>query len=289
MNRFALLLLPLLLLVLSGCSGIMRGNSGGGGGGGGDDTDGDLLSDEFEILIGTDIDKVDTDGDGWTDTEEYFTYFQPDLESDYPYTGRYPRGPLMDGDAWDEYTAEDGWAEGDISNSWSDEDRFGDPIKLRRFYGQVILIDLSAEWCGPCQYVASTLDDEYTDRKEEGFVAIQIMLDGQTTSQEPDLDRWANDFGLTNPIVGDHEREFARRYVPGGNYGIPNYTIIDRNFEIVDWFQEGGTPNLSLIDSLLEEEPPEVEYPWPDNADEIRDELGLPDADSWVHDFDVDR
>ncbi len=252
------------------------------------DLDGDLLTNAFEELIDTEPDDPDSDGDGWTDAEEHLTYFSPRIDTDFPYAGRYPRGPLMRGGDWNDYTEEDGWAEGDISKSWADEDRFGEEIKLKRFYGQVILIDLSSEWCGPCQGVAATLNDEYVDRKEEGFTAIQIMMDGQTYTQEPDLDRWADQFGLTNVLVADHEQEFARRYVPGGAYGIPNYTIIGRDFTIVDWFQEGGTPNLDLIDQLLEEEPPEVDYPMPDNAEEIAAELGIDDLGSWVHPFDVD-
>lgn len=252
------------------------------------DLDGDLLTNGFEELIDTDPNLADSDSDGWTDAEEHFTYFSPRIDTDYPYTGRYPRGPLMRGGDWDAYTEEDGWAEGDISRSWTDEDRFGDEIKLKRFFGQVILIDLSSEWCGPCQGVATTLDDEYTERMEEGFQAIQIMMDGQTYTQEPDLDRWADQFGLTNVIVADHELDFARRYVSGGSFGIPNYTVIGRDFTIVSWFQEGGTPPLALVDQLLAEEPPEVEYLWPDNADEIRDELGIDDPESWIHPFDVD-
>lgn len=286
MSRLALLITLFASLTLTlGCPPAGDDDDDGGPDG---DLDGDLLTNAFEALIDTDPERADTDGDGWSDAEEHFTYFSPRIETDYPYTGRYPRGPLMRGGDWDDYTEEDGWAEGDISKSWSDEDRFGDEIKLKRFFGQVILIDLSSEWCGPCQAVAATLDAEYTERKEEGFSPIQIMMDGQTYTQEPDLDRWANQFGLTNPIVADHEQDFARRYVPGGSYGIPNYTVIGRDFTIVDWFQEGGSPNLTLVDQLLEEEPPEVEYHWPDNVTEIQDELGIEDLDSWVHPFDVD-
>jgi thiol-disulfide isomerase/thioredoxin len=284
MYRLAFLLAALTLLL--GCPTRRDDDASGPDG----DLDGDLLSNSFEELIETDPYDADTDGDGWTDAEEHFTYFSPRVDTNFPYQGRYPRGPLMASDDWNEYTAEEGWAEGDISDSWTADDRWGEQIKLKRFFGQVILIDVSSEWCGPCQGVASTLNEEYTDRKEEGFIAIQVMLDGMTPGDgTPDLERWGDEFGLTNVLVGDGDRDISRHYTPAGSYGIPNYTVIGRDFTVVDWFQEGGTPNLTLIDQLLEEEPPEVEYPWPENADEIRDELEIEDLDSWIHPFDAPR
>lgn len=250
------------------------------------DSDGDLLMDDFEIQIATDPDDPDTDGDGYTDAEEHFTYFIPRNDEDFPYVGKYPRGPLMRGSAWDEVSAEDGWDEGDFTNSWTTVDQHGQELKLKRFYGQVVLMDFSAEWCPPCRAAAETLEDEYGDRKDEGFTVIQVLLDGYTPGDgAPDLNRWANDFDLTIPLIDGGDREIAGRYQPMGGSGIPNYTIIGRDHVIEDWYQAGGTANFVLVDTLLEDEAPEVEYLWPDNADEIREELGI-DADSWIHPFD---
>ncbi len=259
------------------------------GDGDGDDPDGDLLSNSFESSIGTDPDNADTDGDGWSDTEEYFTYFNPRNDGDYPYTGHYPRGPLAWGDDWDAITGDDtGWGQDDFSSNWSHEDRWEDKLRLKRFYGSVILLDLSAEWCNPCRVAAETLEEEYTSRREDGFVVIQLMMDGLNPANPPDLERWADEFDLTIPLISDHDQEVVRRYVPGGGgWGIPNYTIIDRNHQIVDWYQAGGTANFTLVDQLLEEEKPDIEYEWPDNAAEIRAELGLEEG-SWVHPFETD-
>lgn len=56
------------------------------------DTDGDLLYDEEEIILGTDIDNEDTDGDGYSDMEEIKNNYNPvglgDLK-DNPALGTY--------------------------------------------------------------------------------------------------------------------------------------------------------------------------------------------------------
>ena len=65
------------------------GGSGGGGGGGGSilppDTDGDGLTDTYELIIGTDPNNPDTDGDGLTDAQELII-------------GTDPNNPDTDGD-----------------------------------------------------------------------------------------------------------------------------------------------------------------------------------------------
>ena len=48
------------------------------------DTDGDELLDQFEAYIGTDPAEADSDGDGFTDGEEYLNYFDPDDILAYP-------------------------------------------------------------------------------------------------------------------------------------------------------------------------------------------------------------
>jgi len=52
--------------------------------------------------------------------------------------------------AWEEDVPADlqgtGYATGDIANNFTGIDQFGDPIELYQFYGQVIVLDVYAEW-----------------------------------------------------------------------------------------------------------------------------------------------
>jgi thiol-disulfide isomerase/thioredoxin len=285
MPRTLLLLLALTLVLAAGCAP-------GGTDGDGEpealapdgDADGDLLTNAFELSIYTDPENADSDGDGFDDGFEYAAYFKPYDETDFPYTGGYARGPTPPGSRWDEITADDGWGQGDVSRSWTMTDHHGESVKLKRFFGQVIMIDISAEWCGPCRQAASTLEEEWLDRVDGGFTVMQLLLDGQSPGDgQPNLERWAGDFGLTIPMFDDGDRGTTSHYVPSGSWGIPMFAQIDRNFVIRQWNRSGSPAPFPQTDNFLAEDWDYADeadewWPMPENIDEIRSELGFGDS-----------
>jgi len=69
---------------------------------------------------------------------------------------------------------------------------------------------------------------------------------------------------LTYPVVVDPGWAFAGEFVPSGDgsFGIPAYTVLNRELEVASvpsssWLDE------SLIDSLLDEPIPPVDWPLP--------------------------
>jgi hypothetical protein len=111
-----------------------------------------------------------------------------------------------------------------------------------------------------------------------------LLLDG-VSGGEPDPNSWAAEFGLSYPIIGDHDRSIATSYINtnDGMSLIPNFTIFDRELNIQARYTT-GSPDWALIDKLVAEEPPEVEYPMPSNAAALRSELGITEG-SWIHPF----
>ena len=104
------------------------------------DTDGDELLDQFEAHIGTDPAEADTDGDGFSDSEEYLNYFDPDDDTDFPRAGEYPRharpGDLEGG----------GSDVGEVLNDFVRVDQYNEEISLHEFYGNVVVLGIGAEW-----------------------------------------------------------------------------------------------------------------------------------------------
>ena len=240
------------------------------------DADEDLLSDDFEIAIGTNPEIADSDGDGFTDAEEWLGYYNPQDRDDAPWQGQYVRFPSPGNNPNLEPLDGDGWSVGDVSNNWTKSDQFGDDLDLHDFYGQVILIDIGAEWCVPCQNAAPEAQDTYEELRDRGFIVLNLLLDGTTNDTPPDVDRWLEAYDLTFPIFDDFDQEVVPNYIDseGGSFSIPNFSILDRNMEVVELYAT-GTANYELVEDLLDEDPPSVEWPLPENTVELRESLGI--------------
>ena len=99
------------------------------------DTDGDGLSDDEELELGTDPSKEDTDGDGYSDMVEDNSYTNPTDASDHPYAGGWPI------DACRNDIVGSGVGEGDTIDNLTVTDQFGEELKLHDFCNHVVLIE----------------------------------------------------------------------------------------------------------------------------------------------------
>ena len=111
------------------------------------------------------------------------------------------------------------------------QDQHGDMVSLWQFYGQVILLDISAEWCAPCQELATEVDHTWKDYEDQGFVYLTILTEDQN-SEIPSvevLEKWAEDFAITAPVLSDTEG-YRNQLVPTGAY--PRLMLINRNMEV---------------------------------------------------------
>lgn len=110
-------------------------------------------------------------------------------------------------------------------------DQFGKEVSLWQFYGQVILLDISAEWCAPCQELATEVDHTWKDYEDQGFMYLTILTEDQN-SAIPGVEvlaKWAEDFEITAPVLSDTEG-YRNQLVPTGAY--PRLMLINRNMEI---------------------------------------------------------
>ncbi|MEE2830090.1 MAG: redoxin domain-containing protein [Myxococcota bacterium] len=271
------------------------------------DPDGDLLLTEFEEIIGTDPENADTDGDGFDDGLEYVNYFSPTKDDDYPYTNSdYPRNPLPSSSAWqalkDEADEDQGrgWEAGEFSKSFDAVDQYGDRLMVKRFFGEVIVIDVSAEWCPPCRAAALQQEAEWQEYREDGVMFLTVVGDGLNDG-DANVDRWlawpTNEYEGDSHPYGDVSQyggepgdpltvatfedgpddetaqEISQTFISQTG-GWPTYVVIGRDHTI-QYLDAGFNQNLmtEVVEDLIDEERPEIDYLLPENVEEIRAEL----------------
>ena len=125
------------------------------------DSDGDGLTDSQEAELGTDPNKVDTDGDNYWDSWEVAEGTDPlDLESRI-YQGFWPYNPnkndLVQG-SWATASTENGsqFPRVVMQDHWGDQVDIYDFSEFKNDNDELayMIIDMSAQWCGPCHNMA---------------------------------------------------------------------------------------------------------------------------------------
>ena len=133
----------------------------------------------------------------------------------------------------------------------------GETVELYDFYGKIIIVDLSAMWCGPCSSMAYAADPIVHEYGAENVEWLTVIIDneaGQPPTQE-DVQRWADVHGLTSHVlIGDRsfiatDSELKTGYPVSG---WPTFVVIDQEmvlrYGVTGWSE---TILRQLLDSLI--------------------------------------
>jgi len=206
------------------------------------DTDGDGLTDEEEEVLGTDPGSADTDGDGYDDGTEREGNTNPLDAGDHPYLGGWPIGACRNS------IAGTGWAVGDVAQAFSLVDQFNETVDFHDLCGNFILIEVGASWCPPCQEAAPELQALYEAERGSGLLVVSMLAqdeDEQPATSE-DAATWANQYGLTFPVLADPSFGVSGQFIPGDTISMPSYSFLDEDMRFVAVDEHFSSPQEVL-------------------------------------------
>ena len=102
-------------------------------------------------------------------------------------------------------------------------DLAGQPTVLADFEGSVVLVNVWAEWCGPCRDEIPGLARVYSDFRERGFLILGVNGEPLTPEQ---IARQGEELGINYPVVlpdGPMSGTFGEQNV------LPYSWLIDRS------------------------------------------------------------
>ena len=127
----------------------------------------------------------------------------------------------------------------------------GETYTLSAMRGNVVLLDVSASWCGPCNEVIpqiKTIYDQFSDVDE---VVIWGINDGETPEQ---VQKFMGEHQLPWPLLLDRRKQVREAYQIGG---IPFFILIDKRgtwqYSFLGCNLISGQPLIWMVETLLED------------------------------------
>ena len=103
----------------------------------------------------------------------------------------------------------------------------GDSVGIDRFKGQVTLVNIWATWCEPCRVEMPSIQRLYQELGPQGLRVASVSIDVADPSV---VKRFAQEFGLTFPILQDRTRRIERIYQ---TTGVPETFVLSKGGVIV--------------------------------------------------------
>ncbi|HEU0163935.1 MAG TPA: cytochrome c biogenesis protein CcdA [Thermomicrobiales bacterium] len=128
----------------------------------------------------------------------------------------------------------------------------GGSFSISQFKGQVLLLNIWATWCTPCQREipeVNALDEQF---KSQGLKVIGVSID--TTQSDSQIQQFATKHGATYPLAKDPSNDFSSIF---RTTGVPVTVLIDRAGNIAKLWPgqltaAEGADNRQIIQQTLD-------------------------------------
>lgn len=118
-------------------------------------------------------------------------------------------------------------------------------FRLSDLKGNVVIVNVWASWCKPCQYEMPAMQNVYEDYSNKGLYLLAVNNTAQDNIS--DVTTFVNSNNLTFPILLDQTGEVSNLYQV---QALPSTYFIDQNGIIQDIII-GGPMSEALIESKI--------------------------------------
>jgi cytochrome c biogenesis protein CcmG/thiol:disulfide interchange protein DsbE len=122
----------------------------------------------------------------------------------------------------------------------------GQAATLSAYRGRVVIVNFWASWCGPCRAEMPAIQQVYAANRARGLVVLAVNSTVQDTV--PDAQAFAQNLGLTFPILLDQDGAVSQRYLLRA---LPSTFFIDRQ-GVIRTVVFGGPMNVATIETKIE-------------------------------------
>jgi thiol-disulfide isomerase/thioredoxin len=139
----------------------------------------------------------------------------------------------------------------------------GTTAELKDYRGKIVILDLWATWCTPCQYQMLELKKAYETYSHNDIEILSINVDSRESNADiKDFIQLFEENGYTLNWVFGNEIDNTDKYKKQPDSGIPSICFFDRNGEIaykhegIIWFDEipdGWTGEKTLLEDKIDE------------------------------------
>ncbi|MGD2136371.1 MAG: TlpA disulfide reductase family protein [Gemmatimonadales bacterium] len=103
----------------------------------------------------------------------------------------------------------------------------GDTVRFERYAGDVVLLNVWATWCTPCEAEMPSMQRLHEQLGDSGFHIVAVSIDGGSTRM---VREWVEERGFTFEVLHDRSGRIERFYQ---TTGVPESFVIDRHGIIV--------------------------------------------------------
>ena len=123
----------------------------------------------------------------------------------------------------------------------------GDPVSLKQFKGNIVLLDFWATWCPPCRKSIPELVELQEKHKDKGLVVLGISVDDPHMVNDNYLRAFMEKFRINYRILRS-TNEVEKDYFGAKEFPIPTMFIIGKDGKIIKKM-EGFRPGY--LDKML--------------------------------------